>query len=324
VYVRDNEQNVASFLHTLRGVLSEHFVRHEIICVNDASDDSSVTCIKREFEALVSAQNDSMSIINMSYYQGLEASMNAGVDLAIGDFVFEFDSCIADYDAALIMDVYERALGGCDIVAAAKQKSPITSSLFYALFNRYSRMQYKLKTESFRLLSRRAINRIHNLSTTIPYRKALYASCGLKSDTIIYPTPLHTKQKRHGESSGAHEKRERAHERRGTAVNSFILFTNVAYKIAIAMTAIMMASTLLGVVYTLIVAAFGKPVAGYTTTMLVITGGFFAVFAVLTIIIKYLSIIIELTFKKQKYTIESVEKLNTEGACSGIQKPVYY
>ena len=53
----------------------------------------------------------------------------------------------------------------------------------------------------------------------------------------------------------------------------------------------------------------GHPVAGWTTTMFVITVGFAGLFAVLTIAVKYLSLLLELTFKQQKYLVESIEKL---------------
>ena len=59
-----------------------------------------------------------ITIINMGFSHGLEAAMNAGIDLSIGDFVFEFDSCYMDYDKSLIMDVYFKSLEGYDIVSA--------------------------------------------------------------------------------------------------------------------------------------------------------------------------------------------------------------
>ena len=49
---------------------------------------------------------------------------------------------------------------------------------------------------------------------------------------------------------------------------------------------------------------------GFTTTMLVLTGSFFGVFAILTIIIKYLSLLVNLIFKKQRYLVESIEKIS--------------
>lgn len=43
--------------------------------------------------------------------------------------------------------------------------------------------------------------------------------------------------------------------------------------------------------------------------MFVLTLGFAGLFAVLTIIIKYLSLLVDLVFKKQNYLIESIEKI---------------
>ena len=43
--------------------------------------------------------------------------------------------------------------------------------------------------------------------------------------------------------------------------------------------------------------------------MLFLSLAFFGVFAIFAIIIKYLSVLIELVFTKQQYVIEGVEKL---------------
>ena len=91
VYVHQNEDTIGDFLAQLNGLLRDNFQKYEVICVNDASTDGSVEAI-RDFAAGV--EGAMVSILNMSYYQGQEASMNAGVDLAIGDFVFEFDSAV--------------------------------------------------------------------------------------------------------------------------------------------------------------------------------------------------------------------------------------
>ena len=52
---------------------------------------------------------------------------------------------------------------------------------------------YKMQTESFRILSRRVINRIMGMSKTVPYRKALYAGCGLKTTNLKYEVTTHEK-----------------------------------------------------------------------------------------------------------------------------------
>ncbi len=296
VYVCNDESRVGAFLSRLCQTLNANFEQYEIICVNDASSDGSIGAIRSSAEAA----HGIISIVNLSYQQGLEAAMNAGVDLSIGDFVFEFDSIRLDYPPALVMDVYGRSLEGYDIVAASGSRRKLGSSLFYWLFNRSAQMQYQLQTETFRILSRRAINRIHSMSQTIPFRKALYANCGLKADTIRYK-PVFAERRRLSRSGHRY--------RFSTALDSMVLFTNLAFNISFVLALVMMAATLAGGIYVLMIFLLGQPVEGYTTTMLLITASFFGVFALLAVILKYLSIIVRLIFSKQKYVIESVEKI---------------
>lgn len=299
IYVHNNEKYIGSFIKEIAAILSDNFEKYEIICVNDHSDDNSVNEIKKVSKKI----SGSLSFINMSYYQGIEAAMNAGVDLAIGDFVFEFDNSFMDYPIDTIMKVYYRSLEGYDIVSAApKIIKKHSSKLFYSIFNKYADTEYKIRTESFRILSRRSINRVHSMSDTIPYRKVFYANCGLKSDTIVY------NNENFGEDKQTVEMRD---NRKNMAVNSMMLFTNFAYNFAIILAGIMMLVTVGTAIYTLIVfLGNSKPVEGWTTTMLFLSFAFFGVFAMSAIIIKYLTIIVNLIFKKQKYTIESVEKLS--------------
>ncbi|MGN0456726.1 MAG: glycosyltransferase [Acutalibacteraceae bacterium] len=299
VYVHNRENTIKASLKQINDVLNEHFLKYEIICVNDASYDDSASVIKEFGEKYLDCP---LSIVNMGFFQGVEMSMNAGVDLSIGDFVFEFDSDIIDFEPSLIMDIYYHSLKGYDIVSAtADGKKRLSSSLFYKLFNKSAKTQYKLSTESFRILSRRAINRVHALSKTIPYRKALYANCGLKMDTVHYKP---------NNSSRSDSINKQSDTRLETALDSLMLFTNIGYRASMILTIIMILATVGIGIYTILVFALGHPVPGFTTTMLVLTGSFFGVFAILTIIIKYLSLLVNLIFKKQRYLVESIEKIS--------------
>lgn len=299
VYVHNRENTIKASLKQINDVLNEHFLKYEIICVNDASYDDSASVIKEFGEKYLDCP---LSIVNMGFFQGVEMSMNAGVDLSIGDFVFEFDSDIIDFEPSLIMDIYYHSLKGYDIVSAtADGKKRLSSSLFYKLFNKSAKTQYKLSTESFRILSRRAINRVHALSKTIPYRKALYANCGLKMDTVHYKP---------NNSSRTDVSNKQSDTRLETALDSLMLFTNIGYRASMILTIIMILATIGIGIYTILVFALGHPVPGFTTTMLVLTGSFFGVFAILTIIIKYLSLLVNLIFKKQRYLVESIEKIS--------------
>ena len=297
VYVCNAEREIAGFLKMLYGVLDAGFENFEIICANDASSDGSKHIIKNLAGDFAGCM---LSVVNMGYYHGVESAMPAGVDLAIGDFVFEFDSPAADYPPELIMQAYGRLLQGFDIVSCGGGRGRAASSIFYALYNRHSGTRHKLRGEAFRVISRRAINRVHSMSASLPYRKALYANCGLKADYISYE-PERARGKQARTLKSPHD----------TALTSLILFTNVAYKLTLSLTVIMMFATLGAIIYVTAVYLLGNPVEGYTTMMLFMAGAFFALFAVLSVIIKYLSVISGLIFNRQRYLIESVEKIGS-------------
>lgn len=298
IYVHNEEDRIVNFLENIQKILAKHFLKYEIICVNDFSTDNSVEKIKKFAENI---DGSVVSILHMSYYQGLELSMNAGVDLSIGDFVFEFDKVYDDYAEEIIMQIYEQALKGYDIVnAIPANKHYFVSDSFYKLFNRYSKTQYKIQRESFRILSRRAINRVHSMSIRIPFRKAMYANCGLKVHNIDY-------------ISEAFEKKPSKIEKEvksDIAMDSLILFTDVASKFTFFMSALMIFISIFTAAYVLFVFVQKNPIEGWTTTMLFMSVSFFGVFSVLTIIIKYLSLMMNLIFTKQKYNFESIEKIS--------------
>ena len=60
-----------------------------------------------------------VNIVHMSFYHGLESAMNAGRDLAIGDFVYEFDNMILENEKQIILDIYDKCINGFDIVSAS-------------------------------------------------------------------------------------------------------------------------------------------------------------------------------------------------------------
>lgn len=299
VYIRNSKACVENFLRMLVDTFRENFEHSEIICVNDDSCDESVDLI-REIARTVTTID--ISLVNMSYFHGLELSMNAGVDLAIGDFVFEFDNTFLNYDKSEIMRIYRHALKGYDIVSAyPDQKEKLSSRFFYKVFERFSNRSYRMHTESFRVLSRRVINRIGSMTKTVPYRKAVYSSQGLKTDSLSY-TPTAGKK----DFNDKKDKRYRV----SLAVDSLILFTELGYRFSLFMTMIMMILSAFMIIYSIVIFAMANPVAGWTTTILFLSVAFFGLFGILTIIIRYLQLLVNLVFKRKNYSFESVEKLN--------------
>lgn len=298
IYVHNAEDRIERFLDMVVEVMERNFEHSEIICVNDSSEDGSLSIIRKVSKA---AEKTSISVVNMSYYHGLELAMDAGMDLAIGDFVFEFDNTVADFNSSVIMEIYRHSLEGYDIVSASpNRKERLSSRMFYRIFAKFAAVSYRMNTESFRVLSRRVINRVSSMNKTAPYRKALYANCGLKTDCIRYEVT--------GEWSKARDRKEQRY-RMDLAADALILFTEVGYRFSMTMTVVMMLMSIFMTVYSLVTYFVIHPVEGWTTTILFLSVAFFGLFGILTIIVKYLQLLVDMVFKRKHYSFESIEKL---------------
>lgn len=298
IYVHNAENRIEGFLKNILQAMEKYFEQSEIICVDDFSEDGSVSVIK---DVGRMAKHSSISILHMSYFHGVEAAMGAGVNLAIGDFVLEFDAPEQDFANEVIMEIYRKSLEGYDIVSASsKCRQKLTSKIFYSLLNNTASFTYEIRTESFRILSRRALNRIGSVNKTVPYRKAVYANCGLQMFNLQYEP---AEQLNYGK-----DKAEKDY-RRNLAVDTLILFTQAGYKIAFMSTLFMMLVAIFMAAYSILIYMTSTPVAGWMTTILFLSFAFFGLFGILTIVIKYLQILVNLVFKKRDYNFEGIEKL---------------
>ena len=253
VYVKDDGEKTVNFFNLLHTVLDAHFVQYEIVVVNASRENHTLTKLRKWAEEI----EKPLTIINMSLRQSHEQCMNAGLDMAIGDYVYEFDGTDMPYPEAILWDAYQSAMSGNDIVTVCPKTVKGWSRMFYRIFNANSNAAYELRTDVFRLVSRRAINRAHAIGDNLPYRKAAYASCGLKMSVL--------------EFDGAVEGKKT--ERFEVAMDSLTLYTNFGYKFSLGLTACMFLATLAELAYTITVWLTGNPISGWTTTMFVLTLG---------------------------------------------------
>ena len=296
VYLNDSEHNIENFLNMVYPTIDSNFKKYELIFVSNYQNEivkEKIKEFKKKYEKI------SVSFITLDNKSGLEECMNAGIDMSIGDFVFEFDSCYVDYSPSVIMDVYRKALEGNDIVAAIPPAKTMrtSSKVFYAVYNHFSDMK-NLTTERFRVISRRAINRVAGYNKIVPYRKAVYASVGLCTSQVMYQL-----------CDGATGELPIDFQRKNIAIDALILFTDIAYKLSLAFS-ILMAVFMLGTgIYTITQYARGGVVEGWAPLMGVISAGFLALFIIVTVLIKYLDLLLKLAFKKQKYMVVGIDKL---------------
>lgn len=306
-YIHNNAGQITEFLNGTLEQLEKHFKKYEVIFVDDFSTDESSAVIKEYIEEKSKTETmtkTSISVIHMSRYHGMERAMQAGIDLSIGDFIFEFDRLDLNYPKELFMQIYYKSLEGYDIVAASPNGTvDFFSEIYYKIYNRYavSKSSSSLRRETFRVLSRRAINRVKSLNKTVPYRKVVYHSCGLNDTYLCYDTKGNQEKK---------YSKEVKDTRKDLAMDSLILFTDVVQKISIALSILFVIFTVcVGTVTVLDYLSPNKPVEGWAPIMGFLAAGFSGVFILFSIVLKYLSVILNMVFNKQTYLIQSIEKL---------------
>ncbi len=300
-YVRNDEKIIAPFLCHTMNFVSSLFEKCELILVNDDSTDGSIDEIHKFYED--APPEYMVSIVKLGKVQGLEAAMNIGRDMAIGDYVYEFDDLHTDYDVDVIEQAYRKCLDGNDIVSVSgNYKMRFSSKMYYSIYNRFSRSQYPIGQETARLLSRRAINRIKSVGNSVPYRKAVYMNCGLKADRIVFDVSKDARGNHRMSSSD---------ERMNLAINSFIYFTDVMEKLSLGACVAFIIIALAVIVYAIWSFFMDNQLAsGWVSLMGFISIGFIGIFGIMTIVLRYLGVIIDLSYRQQHHLIEDIEKIS--------------
>ena len=140
------------------------------------------------------------------------------------------------------------------------------------------------------------------MGTYIPYRKAVYANCGLKTCRITYKN---VSSKKASKKTG---------ERFTLAFDSFIYFTDALERLSKFLCVVFLLATIAIAVYILTdVFMHHNTADGWLSIMGFLSVGFFGMFLLLTVVLKYLSALINLVFKQKRYVVSDIEKITSKG-----------
>ena len=295
VQVKNHQKFVKEFFIDIDNLLKDRFKSYEYIIVNNNSKDDTMKIIENISEKI----KGSINVVSLPWDHNIENSMKAGIDLAIGDFVFEFDRPIKDFENELMINMYLKCLEGYDVVAAVPDsKIKFSSKLFYRILNKVSYRNMELTTENFRIVSRRAINRTMSRKGTFKYRKALYHYSGFDTKIIRYK-----KTKDYSvDDLNITDKIE-------FVSNVLVYYSNIGTKICGLISLIFLLLSISGFFYAIFSYIFSDNlVFGWTTTMVFLSGSFAGLFIVLMFISKYLESILTEIKNNTSYTYKSVDK----------------
>lgn len=303
VYLHNDEEFITDFLDNVFSMFKNNFMSYEFVFVNDYCEDSTIELIRSFFK---NKTDENVSIVNLCYYHGLQNAMKAGVDLCIGDYIYEFDNVFPMYDPSVIFQLFKESQQGFDIVAASENKKPpFLKNIFYKLFNKYSIIPGHIEPEFFRLYSRRTLNRMNEINQFVVYRRAIYATTGLKKKNVYFNCSRKIDIKK------AHISRKTKKE---TAFNALLLFTFFPRKLCkwvIMISSFLMLSSSIFLVLSLLL---WQSLVIASTVVFVSSILLLAISCLFAFVIAYLQVVASYTVSKISYNFESVEKITNQKA----------
>lgn len=171
----------------LLAILQTTGLRHEIVFVDDGSQDYSLPLLRQAV-----AQGQPLRIVVLSRNFGKEAAVSAGLEHCRGDAVIVMDADLQD-PPELIPEMVLAWAAGADVVTMKRRTRQgdswlkrSTAHLYYRLLNRVSSISIPADTGDFRLMSRQVIDAILQLPERNRYNKGLFAWVGFTTHVIEY------------------------------------------------------------------------------------------------------------------------------------------
>lgn len=322
VTIRNQAEQIQPLLSEISRMLGELVSDHEIVIVDNASDDDSLVRLK----ALTGINGlPNLQVYALTKEVDADTAAWVGLENALGDFVAVIDPL--NDDLSVLPEMLDKAVSGADVVFANNEQKSAQSFAYsgaYAIFNLlykwFNGIHLAKEAPQYRVLSKRVVNFIlQHPQPAMTYRH-LPATGGFARVNISYnAAPKISRTKRLGESIDRGMRllvsTNRAPMRLVTSLSLFGAVANLLYSI-----------------YVVAVAFLKIDVApGWVSLSLQQSGMFFLISLVLLVLGEYILNMVSLQNEGPLYHVGQEftsarmtrrEKLNIEEAMPNSQKTV--
>ncbi|RJG13334.1 glycosyltransferase [Pseudomonas cavernicola] len=170
----NEESNIVPMLQTLHRVLSTAGYRHELLVVDDGSQDDTVKRVCSETIGLP------VTLIQLSRNFGKEMALTAGIDHAQGDVAVLID-CDFQHPPERVPEFLRQWRNGYDMVYSVRPyrghqrlATRLFTRTFYALVNSGTAHKIPQNTQDFRVLDRCVLDALRQMPERNRFMKGLY------------------------------------------------------------------------------------------------------------------------------------------------------
>jgi glycosyltransferase involved in cell wall biosynthesis len=184
---RNEEPVLPELISRLQTVLRGAGLDYELIFVNDASTDASLTVLEHH-----RARDERIKVVNLSRRFGVAPGVLAGMSYARGDAVVYMDADLQD-PPELIPELVARWQEGAEVVYTVRTSrhgetlgKRLLTRAAYWLINAASEIPMPFEAGDFKLLSRRAVDHLLELPEQDPYLRGLVTWLGFRQIAVPY------------------------------------------------------------------------------------------------------------------------------------------
>ena len=282
-------------------LIENRFLDYEIVFVNDGSHDESLEILQE-----ISADDPHVKVVNLARNFGKEIALTAGLDFTSGSAVVPIN---ADFQHPfhVISQFIDHWRMGFDVVYAVqidRQQSRfrrLSSQLFHRLMAKIGgKRAAQENAGDFRLLTRRAVNKLRRMRERHRIMKGLYSTVGLKQKAVYFKA----QERRAGQSKWS------LLQLVNLAIEGITSHSTAPLRLATIFGACAAAASIGYAVLTIVkTMIYGEPVAGYPTLITVILFLGSVQLVCLGIIGEYLGRVFNETKNRPLYFIEDIYRV---------------
>ena len=183
--VYNEEELIDAFVERASAAVAD--CDYELILVNDGSADSTPQKLD-----LIAERDPRVRVVHLSRNFGHQAALTAGLEHAIGDVVAMIDADLQD-PPELIRDMLAQWRDGADVVYAVRKEREgetafklATAHWFYRIFRKLSQVDLEPNSGDFRLLDRRALNALLEMTERSRFLRGMTVWVGFNQTAVSY------------------------------------------------------------------------------------------------------------------------------------------
>lgn len=185
--MKNEAPNLDAFFSRLVPVLNSVAGAYEILCINDGSEDGTLSRLLEE-----RARNPRIRVADLSRNFGKEAALTCGIELATGEVVVPMDADL-QHPPETIAEMVRCWREGYDVVLAKRENREAdgwlrrkTAQWFYSMQNEISEVEIPADVGDFRLMDRKVVEALKRLPERRRFMKGLFAWVGFPHTTITF------------------------------------------------------------------------------------------------------------------------------------------